>query len=242
MALVDDLRRLGVAPGGTVMVHASMRAVGGRAEDVVTALLEALGAEGTLMAYVDFEPTEEVPGFDVASSPASIGHGVLAEVIRTWPGAVRSANPGASMVALGARARWLCADHPLDYGYGPGTPLARLVEVRGHVLLLGSHLDHVTLLHHAEHLARLPNKRIVRHTITAGGEELTFEEFETSEPVVASMPHAYFEHVVRAYVTARGARTGPVGGATSHLLPAADLVDFAVARMEREHGDAAGHR
>ena len=221
------------------MVHASMRAVGGRAADVVIALLEALGPQGTLMAYVDFEPTEEVPGFDLVSSPASTSHGVLAEVIRSWPGAVRSANPGASMVAIGARATWLCADHPLDYGYGPGTPLARLVEVQGHVLLLGSHLDHVTLLHHAEHLARLPDKRVVRHTITSGGEELTFEEFETSEPIVASMPHAYFDHLMRAYLATGSCTTGVVGRASSHLVPAAELVRFAVAMMEREHGDVA---
>lgn len=236
MTLADDLAHLGVAAGDTLMVHASMRAVGGRAEEVVAALLAALGPHGTLVAYVDYEPTDDVPDFDLAMSPASISHGVLAEVIRTWPGAVRSANPGASMVAIGERATWLCAHHPLDYGYGPGTPLARLVEVGGHVLLLGSHLDHVTLLHHAEHLARLPHKRIVRHAIRAGGVDLTFEEFDTSEPVVATMPPAYFDHVVRAYVAAGRARVGPVGGATSHLLPAADLVDFAVAMMEREHG------
>lgn len=218
------------------MVHASMRAVGGRAEDVVSALLEVLGPRGTLMAYVDFEPTADVPGFDLAASPASASHGVLAEVFRRWPGAVRSANPGASMVAIGERATWLCADHPVDYGYGPGTPLARLVEARGHVLLLGSHFDHVTLLHHAEHLARLPGKRIVRHVIPCGERELTIEEYETSEPIVASMPYAYFDHVVRAYVATGAARVGPVGGATSHLLGAADLVAFAVAMMEREHG------
>lgn len=238
MGLTGDLQRLGVEAGGVVMVHASMRAVGGRAEDVVAALLEVLGPHGTLMAYVDFEPTPEVPDFDLARSPASASHGVLAEVVRRWPGAVRSANPGASMVAVGARAGWLCDEHPLDYGYGPGTPLARLVEARGYVLLLGSHLDHVTLLHHAEHLAQLPGKRIVRHTFRSGDRELSIEEYETSEPIVASMPYAYFDHVVRAFVASGGARIGPVGGATSHLLPAAELVQFAVGMMEREHGGA----
>ena len=122
------------------MVHASMRAVGGRAEDVVHALLDAVGSEGTLMAYVDFESTAKVPCFDLAASPAAADHGVLAEVVRRWPGAVRLANPGASMVAVGRHAAWWCAEHPLQYGYGPGSPLAKLVEGNGKVLLLGSSL------------------------------------------------------------------------------------------------------
>ncbi|WP_219417977.1 AAC(3) family N-acetyltransferase [Pseudonocardia nigra] len=41
----------------------------------------------------------------------------------------RSANPGASFAALGARAEWFSAGRPLDYGYGPGSPLAKLVDV-----------------------------------------------------------------------------------------------------------------
>ena len=234
--LTDDLAALGLRPGDTVMVHASMRAVGGRAEAVVQALLDLLGPDGTLMVYVDFEPTEELPHFDLARSPAMGDHGVFAEVVRRWPGAIRSANPGASMVAVGARAAWLCADHPLNYGYGPGTPLARLVEAQGKVLLLGSHLEHVTLLHHAEHLARLPNKRVIRVGYEIDGETVEIEEFDTSDGVVEAMPEGYFGEVMRAFVAAGQAEAGPVGGATALLMSAAGLTRFAVEMMERELG------
>ena len=234
--LTDDLAAHGLKPGDTVMVHASMRAVGGRAEAVVQAILDVLGPEGTLMVYVDFEPTEEVPGFDLARSPAMGDHGVFAEVVRLWPGAIRSANPGASMVAVGARAAWLCADHPLNYGYGPGTPLARLVEAQGKVLLLGSHLEHITLLHHAEHLARLPNKRVIRVAYEIDGETVEIEEFDTSDGVVEAMPEGYFGEVMRAFVAAGQAEAGPVGGATALLMSAAGLTRFAVETMERELG------
>src|SRR5215469_4763374 len=53
--LVRDLRALGVQPGGVLMVHTRMSAIGwvvGGAETVVTALLDVLGPAGTLMAYV----------------------------------------------------------------------------------------------------------------------------------------------------------------------------------------------
>ncbi|MBC7172621.1 MAG: AAC(3) family N-acetyltransferase, partial [Polyangiaceae bacterium] len=217
------------------MVHASMRAVGERAEEVVQALLTALGPEGTLMAYVDFEATDDVPAFDLAASPAAREYGVLAEVVRRWPGAVRSTNPGASMAATGSQARWLCADHPLNYGYGPGSPLAKLVSMDGKVLLLGSHFDHVTLLHYAEHVARIPNKRVVQYEVRATtGSVLDIEEFDTSGGVVAEMPEAYFERIVRAFVDGGHARSGRVGHATAYLFEAAKLVSFAVDELERD--------
>lgn len=234
--LTDDLVALGLRAGGLVMVHASMRAVGVRAEILTQAILDVLGPEGTLMVYVDFLPTAEVSHFDLKRSPAMPDHGVFAEVVRVWPGAIRSANPGASMVALGARAAWLCSDHPLHYGYGPGTPLAKLVEVGGDVLLLGSDPDNVTLLHHAEHLARLPNKRVIRARYELGGETVEIEEFDTSEGVVEAMPEGYFGALTRAFLQTGQARQGRVGAASAALIPAAALVDYAVARMERELG------
>lgn len=236
MSLFESLRTLGVHRGDVVMAHASMRAVGERAEDLVSALLDALGPEGTLMAYVDFEPTPEVPYFDLDTSPAASDYGVLAEVIRRWPGAVRSANPGASMAAIGARAAWICADHPLHYGYGPGSPLAKLIEADGKVLLLGSHFNHVTLLHYAEHVADIPNKRVIRYEARAGGADLTIEEFDTSNGVVEAMNEEYFDEVVRAFLAEGGAAEGRVGNATCQLMSAPRLTAFAVARMERDFG------
>src|SRR6266581_551691 len=53
--LVRNLRALGVQPGGVLMVHTRMSAVGwvvGGSETVVTALLDVLGSAGTLMAYI----------------------------------------------------------------------------------------------------------------------------------------------------------------------------------------------
>src|SRR4029450_8349831 len=56
-ALTADLRRLGVRPGGMLVVRTRRGAVGwvvGGSETVVRALLEALGPDGTLMAYASW--------------------------------------------------------------------------------------------------------------------------------------------------------------------------------------------
>jgi aminoglycoside 3-N-acetyltransferase len=241
--LKHDFQSIGVRAEDSLMVHASLRSVGpveGRAKGLVRALLSAIGEGGTLLAYVDFEATDDIPYFDSQKSPANSEHGVLAEVIRTWPGTVRSLNPGASMVAIGGRSNWFCKDHPMNYGYGPGTPLSRLVDVGGKILLLGSDFNHVTILHFAEHCAKLPNKRVIKRLDKALSEgaiiDIEIEEFDTSNPVVSSMPDDYFARITRQFVDAGYAQTGRVGLAPSVLLPAREFVSYAINMMEREFG------
>ena len=145
------------------------------------------------------------------------------------------------MVAIGVGAQWLCEEHPLNYGYGPESPLGKLVSVGGKVLLLGSDLDQVTLLHLAEHLADIPDKRVVTRSLnvlrnddTAGS--VMIEEFDTSRPVVSGMPERFFASVVEEFLATGAASSGLVGQALSYLLPAKELVSHAVSVMERDFG------
>lgn len=120
-----------------VMVHAAMGRMGrllNGPDAFIAALRDAVGTEGTIVAYTDWDTAYDelldeegrvlshwrahIPPFDPVASRASRSHGVLAEFIRTTPGAVRSGNPGASVTAIGAHADWMTRDHPLDYGYG----------------------------------------------------------------------------------------------------------------------------
>src|SRR3954462_14249462 len=129
-SLGGDLTRIGVERGDAVMVHASLRAVGlvtGGANVLVQALLDSIGPDGTVLAYLDFEPfyeedEVEVPVFDKRIARAARMNGLLPEVIRTWPGALRSDHPDAGMAAIGSLSSWITADHPFRYGYGDGSP------------------------------------------------------------------------------------------------------------------------
>jgi aminoglycoside 3-N-acetyltransferase len=253
--LAADFRALGVRAGDIVMVHTACRRLGpvlGGPDAIIAALRDAVGTAGTIMAYLDWDaPWEdladdddlipdavkaEVAGFDPALTRAARQNGALPEFVRTTPGARRSGNPGASVAALGAKAEWLTRDHPLDYGYGPGSPLARLVEANGKVLMLGAPLDTMTLMHHAEHLADLPGKHVIRTETPFATPEGTMwriiEEFDTGDPVVDSLPEDFIEQIVTAYVATGKGRQGQVGDAPSLLVDAADILPFGVAWLE----------
>lgn len=253
--LRGDLERLGMRPGDTVMAHAAFSRVGrvlNGPDALIGALLDATDG-GTVLAYTDWDARYDelldadghvpatwrahVPPFDAAASRAIRDNGVLPEFLRTWPGARRSGNPGASVAALGARAAWITADHPLDYGYGEDSPLARLVAVDGTVLMVGAPLDTMTLLHHAEHLARIPGKRVIRYEVPfsadgAGVDWRMVEEFDTSRPVAPGLDEDYFATVVTAFLAAGHGAQGMVGEAPSVLVGARAITDFAVAWLE----------
>jgi aminoglycoside 3-N-acetyltransferase len=240
------------------MVHTRMSALGwvvGGSETVVRALLDALGPEGTLMAYASWadhvytledRPEEhraayfgEPPVWDPATGEVDPDYGRIPERVRTWPGTLRSAHPEASVVALGPRAAWLIAPH--DDGYGTGSPFARLVEAGGDVLMLGAPLETVTLLHHAEAIAAPPGRRTVTYEIAmADGTTRSFTDIDTSRGAYPyeslGLEADEFEVIARDALAAGVGVPGVVGAADCHLFPAADLVRFAVAWIDERFG------
>lgn len=254
-ALVADLRALGVADGDTVMVHASLRALGPveqGAAGVVEALGRAVGPEGTVLmvlgaadawAWVNDRPVSERPGlladavpFDAAVTPAEADVGVLAEVLRTTPGTLVSDHPEGRFAARGRRAAELTVDVPWDDYYGPGSPLQRLVDGGGSVLRLGADPDTVTLTHYAEALVDLPEKvRVRRARRVVGRDEVVWVETWDDSDGIADWDGEgdYFPPLLADYLATGRARVGPVGAAAAELLDAADYVAFAVDWLAR---------
>ena len=147
------------------------------------------------------------------------------------------------VAARGAKADWLVADAPWNYGFGPGSPFAKFVEAHGRVLLLGASHDEVTVLHYAEHIADFSNKRIVRYRVPwlEGGQRVwrDVEEPDTSgDGVHANWPHDFFARIVDDFIGAHAGtdacRRGQVGNAESFLLDASALVKHAVPVMQRQ--------
>lgn len=263
--LIESLKRLGVASGDAVMIHASLRAIGkvfGGPDQVHLAVEEAVGAGGTLMMYVSggegdddvgrgiFSPEEEAeillhqPAFDPHTARANRTFGALAEFFRSYPGTICSEAVCARIAARGDRARELVADQPWTFAFGRGSPFEKLCSWGGKVLLLGSSRDEVSLLHYAEHIADFPDKRVARYQVPwlRDGERvwLPCAEFDTNR-AHESWPEDFFAQIVDQFIAGfagtPACSLGPVGNADCVLIDAARLVAYAVPIMEARARD-----
>lgn len=159
--LCDDLSRLGICPGDTVLMHSSWKSLGGvegGAKGFFETFLGLLGPEGTLvLPALSYESvTDEQPVFDVQSTPSCIGF--LPEYFRTKvPGVVRSLHPTHSCCASGKNASFLTEGHETDETpVGPHSPFAKLPRLDGWILMLGCPPDRNTSMHGVEETAEPP--------------------------------------------------------------------------------------
>ena len=258
--LAADVRALGLRRGDAVLVHGALGKIGAMIDGpdtLVGALLDVVSPGGTVLAHTGWNALYEelldvdgrvprrwrkhIPPFDPRSSRADRAHGVLPEFVRTWPGAVRSGSPRASVAAIGARAEWFTADHPVTPGYGPDSPFARLVEAGGKVAMLGAPVETMTLLRHAEHVADLEHKTVVYWEVPfATGDGTVWrllEEFDTGAEVTGRDTRSTFATIVSDYVESGGGRTGFVGDAVSFVADAREICAFAVRWMEQADAD-----
>ena len=249
--VVDEIRALGVRRGDVLMIHASMRKVGGDARDLVAAIDEAVGEEGTWMmtlgaedecSWVNERPEDERADllepsapFDKLTARAEADNGVLAEVFRTTPRTVVSDHPEGRFGARGRLADELTADVPWDDYYGAGSPLERFTQHKGRVLRLGADVDTVTLLHYAEWRAPIENKRRVRrHRVVRAddGQPVVrvVDTLDDSEGIADydGVEEDEFGVILNEYLGTGRAKHGKVGGAQAELIEAHDLVEFAV--------------
>jgi aminoglycoside 3-N-acetyltransferase len=203
--LVTSFTGLGLHPGETVLVHASMSRLGfvcGGPVAIVDALLEVLGPTGTVVVptqtVANSDPSRWIgngtgavapqwwpkvrdtyPPFDPERTP-SRGMGVVAECVRTWPGARRSAHPVTSFAALGARAAEIVATHPANCRLGESSPLGVLDRFGASVLLLGVGFDKCTAFHLAEYRrpARMAKFSCAVKTASAGRRWETYSDVD----------------------------------------------------------------
>jgi len=236
--LRQDLERLGVAAGDTVCVHSAYGKIGyvvGGPRTALEALFEAVGAGGTVMMptftgdlsdpadwrhpAIPPEMIEEVrgsiPGFHPQLSP-SRQMGVLAELLRHRPGAVRSPHPQSSFTAVGARAAELCAVHPLDFRFGSQSPLGALLRAEGKVLMWGSPWNTASAIYLSEF--EMPDRSECRMTSPVETEEgVVWREYR--DVVYRQRGHDAVIHLLERGLASRGL----VGRADSVLfgVPAA---------------------
>ncbi len=225
-ALVSQLRALGVAPGGVLLVHCSFRAVR-PVEDgprgLIEALREALGPAGTLV--MPSWTGDEDALFDPARTPASPDLGIVADLFWRQPGVMRCDHPEA-FAAIGPQAARILADPlPLPPAI-PASPVGRVHELNGQVLLLGVGHDANTMIHLAEFLAGVPYSIEHRCTVLRDGQPV---RVAFREPDHCCARFALMDDWLRPHAQAEGV----VGHARVRLMRARDVVSAATTRLAR---------
>ena len=254
--LADDFRSLGIAPGDTVMVHASVKAVGeiaGGPDQIHLAIKDALTEAGTMMMYascpdyyddvgrgvhpgsIEREILEKMPPFDPLTARAARDNGTLVEFFRTSPGSIVN-NHVARFVAWGREAQHLFSKQPWDFPFGRGSALDRFVELNGKVLLIGCDHDNVTFLHYAEHILDVADLRIVTMEVPwmENGVRVWKEvkEVDTSGAGAhPNWPDRFFARIVNKYLASTQNRGGRVGHAHCFLFDAKGLLALALDEM-----------
>jgi len=237
--IVQLLTDVGIRRGDHVVVHASLRSIGaidGGADAVIDALVQAVGDRGTV-AMPSFHYTRPLPEpyFDARTTPGKTG--TLTEVFRQRPGVRRSVHPTHAVCALGPRADDFLDGHLRCEAVGKGSPLDRIAQAGGYVLLIGvSHVAN-TMIHVGESYAGLakyhwkdgpapiakvllPEGRVVEHPLDAS----------------AGCSHAF--NMVEYPLRERGlVRDLYIGHAPSSLMRGRDIIDTVVA-MLKERPDA----
>ena len=246
------LKALGICKGQILMVHTSLSALGfvcGGAQVVIEALMEAVGPEGTLMmptqSWKNLDPTAGVhweeperwwdlirqnwPAYDKRITPTNT-MGAVAEMFRSWPGTLRSDHPARSVAAWGKYAQYLTCDHDLSNIFGEGSPIGKLYELAGSVLLIGVGYDKNTSLHLADVRANYPGKRncFESSAVMENGRRV-WKTYET-----LYVDGEDFEQIGAAFEKNCPVGKTTLGNGMLTLMDQRQLVDFAVDWIETE--------
>ena len=190
---------------------------------LIEALRTALGPGGTLVMPAMADDDEHP--FDPTATP-SRAMGVVADTFWRLPGVIRADSPHA-FAAVGPHAPAITAPQPVDIPHGPDSPVGRVHDLDGQVLLLGVGHDADTTVHLAENLAQVRYRKPALATITVDGR-------------VTRVHYGEVDHCCRNFALLDGwleaeglQRRGPVGQGEGRLARSRDIVRLAVAHLRR---------
>lgn len=161
--VLDSLRALGVKEGDTILTHSSFKSLGGcenGADTVISAMLQAVGEEGTVvfptLCQKDWEHVYENWNMD---APSDVGY--LTNYFRKLPGAKRSNQATHSVAAIGKHAEYLTETHGQtgrrygifgDTPFSADSPWQKMYEMNTKTIFLGCRIKSCTFHHLAEYI------------------------------------------------------------------------------------------
>jgi aminoglycoside 3-N-acetyltransferase len=251
--LKKDFSSIGINKNMTVLLHSSLSSIGwvcGGAVSVILALEQILEPNGTLVMpshsgdLSDPKNWEnppvpqswwetikaKMPAYDLDMTPTR-GIGTIPEVFRRQNGVRRSNHPQLSFTARGKNAEFITSGHELDFGCGVTSPLKKIYELDGYVLLLGVDHSSNTSIHLAEAIADYSCKEIIISgaPILLNGKR-KWVEFKDYKDFTGE-----FAKLGKDFTKAKqeNINIGSIGNAKSQFFKQRILVDFAVTWFEK---------
>jgi len=226
--LVAGLSQIGLTDGDVLMVHSSYKSLGGvdgGAETVIDALREIVGTQGTvLFPTFNFQSWTETHYFDIRETYSKMG--VITELARLRPNAVRTPHPIYSFAVLGAQKDEFvdCSD---PEAYGHNSVFGLFHKLNGMMLSIGLHFnDTFSMIHYVEYhtgcdYRRNKNSSGIYVDLDGLPQMRTYSMFVRATPRIQT-------HVVlgTTELVEKGViREGKVGEATIHFTRAVDYFD-----------------
>lgn len=226
--LVAQLHALGVAAGDVLLVHSSFRAVRPVTRGpagLIEALGRSIGPAGTLV--MPSWTGDEDRAFEPASTRAAPDLGIVADTFWRLPLVHRGHHPFA-FAARGPQAARIVADPLVLPPHQRTSPVGRVLDCDGRILLLGVDHDANTTLHLAELLAGVPYRSPKHVTVLRAARPMRIDYLEN-------------DHCCRRFtqanrwLKARGLQAeGIVGHARAKLMRARDLIDTVLPHLARD--------
>lgn len=258
-SISNDLRTLGVREGMTLIVHSSLSSLGwvcGGAVTVILSLESVLGRQGTLVMPAHSgdlsDPAlwrnppvprewwqtirDTMPAFDKDMTPTR-GMGSIPETFRKQKGVLRSEHPTTSFAAWGRHSWSMVKSQHLDNSMDSQSPLGRIYDQSGYVLLLGVGHDSNTSIHLAEYAAEHEGKRTIDcySPMRIKGRRVwkRYRDLDFLWDDFDRIGKDFEDANERSFVK------GKVGHAEATLIRQRDLVDFSTKWMEKNRGRSA---
>ncbi|MBY8979738.1 MAG: AAC(3) family N-acetyltransferase [Candidatus Lokiarchaeota archaeon] len=250
-SLKHDFKALGVKPGAIIIMHSSLSKIGwtvGGPVSVIRALMQTLTPEGTLVMPTfssgNSEPSKwenppvpenwwetirkEMPAFEPDITPTR-KMGTIVDTFRSWPNVLRSNHPMSSFAAWGKHAKFITENHELIGDLGEGSPISRLYELDGQILLVGVSHENNSSIHLAEYRSDFSGKKYNK----TGCAMMVNNQRKWVEWEELDLNPDDFEQLGADFESAIDYKPGNVGAAKTRLISLRSIVDFGVEWLKK---------
>lgn len=247
--LIEQFKEVGLKSTDTVLIHTSLSKLGfiiGGVQTVLEALFETL-SEGTLVMpthtgdlsdpkHWQHPPVPKawhdtirahMPVFHKERTPTR-GMGKVAQQFLCLKNVLRSNHPQVSFSAYGPNAETIIKDHHLTPMFGWTSPLGKIYQGRGKILMLGAPLSTCTAFHLSEIISESVGKCQDGTPVIEDGKK-SFKMFEDYDYDADD-----FEKLGQALIQQKIIHPFDIGLSKSYWMDAKQAIDAAATWMKKE--------